>query len=228
MGVHDGHRERLKERFIEHGLTSFNELNALEMLLFYAIPRKDTNPIAHALLDRFGSLNAVFDASVRELCEVEGIGQNAAVLISLIPQIMRKSLISAGEKNPVINSSREAAQYLIPRYMYEKEEFILLLCLDSKRQLIACVEVSRGVVNSVDANVRKVAETALKNRAVSVILAHNHPDSIAKPSREDDFVTTQVRAAMEALGIPMRDHIIVAGEEYFSYLDTGIYDLYRY
>ena len=79
MGVHDGHRERLKERFIEHGLTSFNELNALEMLLFYAIPRKDTNPIAHALLDRFGSLNAVFDASVRELCEVEGIGQNAAV-----------------------------------------------------------------------------------------------------------------------------------------------------
>ena len=112
--------------------------------------------------------------------------------------------------------------------MYEKEEFILLLCLDSKRQLISCVEVSRGVVNSVDANVRKVAETALKNRAVSVILAHNHPDSIAKPSREDDFVTTQVRAAMEALGIPMRDHIIVAGEEYFSYLDTGIYDLYRY
>lgn len=222
MGVHDGHRERLRERFLEHGLDNFNELNALELLLFYAIPRRDTNPIAHALLDRFGSLHAVFDASVRELCEVEGVGESAAVLIRLIPQIMRKSLISAGSSNPVITNSREAAAYLIPRFMYEKEEVLLLLCLDSKRQLISCTELSRGVVNAVEVNVRRMAEIALKNRACYAIISHNHPDSIALPSKEDDHVTKLAFAALDALGIPLVDHLIVAKEDYVSYSDSGV------
>lgn len=227
MGVHDGHRERLRKRFLEHGLSNFNELNALELLLFYALPRKDTNPIAHALLDRFGNLYGVFDASVRELCEVEGIGESAATLINLIPHIMRKSLISVGESNPVITNSREAAEYLVPRFMFEKEELILLLCLNSKKQLISCTELSRGVVNAVEVNVRRMAEIALKNRACYVIMAHNHPDSMARPSREDDHVTKLAFAALDALGIPLVDHIIVAKDEYISYSDSGAIHLLR-
>ena len=226
MGVHDGHRERLKNGYIEHGLDSFNDLNALELLLFYAIPRKDTNVIAHELLDHFGSLACVLNASVYELMEVRGIGESAAILISMLPQLMRKSLISEGEDHPIINSTRKAAEYLIPRFAYEKDEVFLLMCLDSQRKLICCVEVARGVVNSVETNVRRIAELALKNRASSVIISHNHPDKIIYPSREDDYVTKQTIAAMNAICIPMADHIIVAGDKYVSYSEKGMLDFY--
>lgn len=222
MGIHDGHRERLRSRFIEHGLDSFNELNALELLLFYAIPRKDTNPIAHALLDRFGSLSGVFDAGIRELTEVDGVGESAAVLIKLVPQLVRKSSISRRGSNLCITNSKEAAEYLVPQYLFEKEEFILLLCLDSRRRLISCTELGRGVVNAVDINVRRIAEIALKNRASYVMISHNHPDSSAMPSREDDYATQQVFNAMQSIGIPLLDHIIVSGEDYSSYSDSGM------
>lgn len=227
MGIHDGHRERLRSRFIEHGLDNFNELNALELLLFYAIPRKDTNPIAHALLDRFGSLYGIFDAGERELMEVEGVGESAAALIRLIPQLVRKSYMSRSGSNPVIGSTRAAAEYLIPRYLFEKDEFILLMCLDSGKRLISCTEMGRGVVNAVDVNVRRIAETALKNRASYVIISHNHPDGNAMPSREDDYVTKRVYSALEAINISLSDHIIVSGERYSSYLESGLLDLYR-
>lgn len=227
MGVHDGHRERLKSRYIEHGLGGFSELNALELLLFYAIPRKDTNVLAHKLLDRFGSLSGVFDASIYELMEVPGIGESTAVLISMIPHIMRKSLISETEKNPIISSTKAAVQYLSPRYAYEKEEIFCMLCLDAQKKLISCIEVARGVVNSVETNVRRIAELALKHRATSVIISHNHPDKVVYPSREDDYVTTQMSKALSALSIHFDDHIIIAGEHYASYAESGMFDLYR-
>ena len=227
MGIHDGHRERLRSRFIEHGLENFNELNALELLLFYAIPRKDTNPIAHALLDRFGSLYGVFDAGERELMEVEGVGESAAALIRLIPQLVRKSYMSRSDSNTAIASSRDAAEYLMPRFLFEKDEFILLMCLDSRKRLISCTEIGRGVVNAVDVNVRRIAETALKSRASYVVISHNHPDGNVLPSREDDYVTKRVYSALDAINIPLLDHIIVSGERYSSYSDSGILDMFR-
>lgn len=227
MGVHDGHRERLKERFVEHGLDSFNEVNALELLLFYAIPRKDTNVIAHELLNRFGSLSQVFDAGVRELCEVPGIGENAAVLLKLIPAIIKKSMIEQGEKAPVLNNTKAAAKFLVPRFMFEREEFILMLCLDSQRRLISCTEIGRGVPNAVDTNVRRIAELALKNRASYVMIAHNHPDGVALPSREDDYMTRQTRAALDAIFVPLVDHYIVAGKDVTSYHDSGFFTLFH-
>jgi len=227
MSVHDGHRDRLKARYIEHGLANFNDLNALELLLFYAIPRKDTNILAHDLLDRFGSLAGVFDASIYELMEVRGIGESAAVLISMIPHIMRKSLISEHDKNPTINSTKAAVNFLMPRFAYEREEIFLMLCLDAQKKLISCLEVARGVVNSVETNVRRIAELALKSRASSVIISHNHPDRVPFPSREDDYVTKQSSAALEAICIPLDDHIIIAGEKYVSYAESGMFDLYR-
>ena len=115
MGVHNGHRERLKNRFIEHGLVNFNELNALELLLFYAIPRKDTNELAHALLDRFETLSGVFEASFQELTEVPGIGENAATLILLIPQIIRKCFETKDGNVEFITNSEAAGRYFVPR-----------------------------------------------------------------------------------------------------------------
>lgn len=228
MGVHNGHRERLKNRFIEHGLVNFNELNALELLLFYAIPRKDTNELAHALLDRFETLSGVFEASFQELTEVPGIGENAATLILLIPQIIRKCFETKDGNVEFITNSEAAGRYFVPRFMFEKEEVVYLLCLDAQKRVISCTEMGRGVVNSVQTSVRRIVETALKKRACSVILAHNHPDGLAIPSREDDIVTKQVCTSLDLVGIPLIDHIIVSGDDFVSYADSGFLGLYRY
>ena len=228
MGVHDGHRDRLRKSFLEHGLQSMHDINALELLLFYAIPRRDTNEIAHHLLDRFGTLDGVFSASAEELCEVDGIGENAAALIMLIPEIMKKSRLSKSREIKQIRSSDDAGEYLLPYFMNEKEEVVYLLCLDAKRAVICCTEMGRGVVNTVDASIRRIVEKALKVRACSVIISHNHPNGLAIPSREDDMFTSALFNALETVGIRLEDHIIVADEDYISLADTGMLSLYRY
>jgi DNA repair protein RadC len=228
MGVHDGHRERLRKSYLEHGLMSMNDINALELLLFYAIPRRDTNEIAHHLLERFGSLDAVFSAPVEELREVDGIGESAAALIALIPDIMKKSRLSKSREIRQIRSSEDAGAYLLPYFMNEKDEVVYLLCLDSKRAVICCTEMGRGVVNSVDTSIRRIVEKALKVRACSVIIAHNHPDCIALPSREDDVFTRALYNALETVGIRLEDHIIVADEDYISVADTGMLHMCKY
>lgn len=222
MGVHDGHRDRLRDRFREHGLDSFNDLNALELLLFYAIPRRDTNEIAHALLDHFGSLHAVFEASEQELCAVPGVGLQAATLLRLLPQVMRKSACSKAVNIKTIRTTAEAAKYLIPRFLYEQDEVILLLCLDSQKRVITCAEVGRGVVNASETSLRRIVETALKHKSASVILAHNHPDGVACPSVEDDVMTKQIFRSLSLVGISLEDHIVVAGEAYASFRDIGM------
>lgn len=228
MSVHDGHRDRLKERFSEHGLESFNDLNALELLLFYAIPRRDTNPIAHELLDRFGSLSAVLSASERELTDVPGVGENAARLIRLVPEMMRKSCISKAKEIKFINNSSDAGRYLMPRFLNEQDEVVYMLCLDSKRSVICCLEMGRGVVNSVEANIRRIVETALKNKATTVIIAHNHPSGIALPSREDDYFTRRLYNSLNLIGIKLEDHLIIVGNDFVSLADSGVMGMYKY
>lgn len=228
MGVHDGHRERLRQSFLEHGLSGMNDINALELLLFYAVPRRDTNELAHLLLQHFGSLDGVFSASAEELCEVEGIGAYAASLLTLVPEIMKKSRLSKSREIRQIRSSDDAGEYLLPYFMNERDEVVYLLCLDSKRAVICCAEMGRGVVNSVDTSVRRIVEKALKVKACSVIIAHNHPDGLALPSREDDLFTKCLYNALETVGIRLEDHIIVADEDYISVADTGMMALYKY
>ena len=203
MGVHDGHRERLKSRFLEHGIDSFNDLNALELLLFYAIPRRDTNVIAHALLDRFGGLSGVFEASVPELTDVPGVGENAALLLKLVPQMMKKYELSKVGDMRTFRSSSQVA--------------------DSRNNMLCCEVLNHGVVNAVDISTRRLLETALKHKASAVVLAHNHPDGVAMPSREDEAFTEKALEALRLMGIRMMDHIIVAGKNYFSMRESGFY-----
>lgn len=222
MGIHDGHRDRLRERYTEHGLDTFNDLNVLELLLFYAIPRRDTNELAHALLDHFGTLDAVFDASIRQLEEVPGIGHNAALLINLIPQLGRRYAISRTGVVDVFDSARAASRYFIPRLGSEKEERVMLLCLNPQKQLVSAVHLAKGVVNGVSLNTRLVVETALKYRASSVILAHNHPSGNAMPSIDDEMITRKIRDALKLVDIALDDHLIIAGQNYFSFEAAGL------
>ena len=228
MDVHDGHRERLKQSFIEHGLDAMNDITALELLLFYAVPRRDTNELAHRLLDRFENLSNVFQASIQELTEVQGIGENTAILLTMLPQMMKKSAVSATRTIRQLRTSREAGMYFIPRFINERDELMLAAFLNTQRTILCCCEVGRGVVNGVDINVRRIVEKALKVRASSVIVAHNHPNGNLMPSREDDLFTKRLYNSLDLVGIRLADHVIVSGDEYISIADTGMMQLYRF
>jgi DNA repair protein RadC len=173
-------------------------------------------------------MQAVFDASEQELCEVNGIGPSAAALIRLVPQIMRKSAVDRAAEMRCIQSTLDARDYLMPHFLYEQNEVALMLCLDTQNRVIKCVELSRGTVNKVNLDVRMILETALKLRAAKVILAHNHPDSPALNSREDDMVTQQILRSLDAVGITLRDHLIFSRDQFFSYADAGSLRLFMF
>lgn len=228
MDVHDGHRKRLKKRFAEYGLDNFEDINAIELLLFYAVPRHDTNTIAHALIDRFGSLNEVFEASAAELMKVDGIGESTALLLKLVPQMSRRYQISKNncEKGTILSSTTQAGGFILPLFMYETSEVVYLICLDSKCKVISCKKLSQGVVNAAEVSVRRIVEIALNNNAVSVILAHNHTCGLALPSREDELTTRKIASALALVGITLKDHFIVADEDYISFADSGLLNRY--
>lgn len=223
LGVHDGHRDRMRQRFTEHGLENFDDHTVLELLLFYARPRSDTNPLAHALLEYFGSLAAVFDAPAEELCRIPGVGETTATLIKLIPQVARRYQMSKSSVEGIITSSHQAGEFLSPRFYGEKDEVVYLLCLDAKGKIIACKFMGRGSVNSANVSIRKIVETALLYNATSVILAHNHTSGIALPSKEDEFTTRKVDGALATVDIALIDHIIVADEDFVSMADNGFF-----
>jgi len=227
MSIHDGHRERLKKRFYEYGLDSFTDVNVLELLLFFSIPRRDTNETAHRLIKEFGSLDAVFRASVRELECVEGVGFNSALLITFIAQLIKKIEVSKTAEIKKIMNGKDAGNYFVPRFKNEPDEILYLLCLNANREIISCTEMARGSVRAVELNVRRVMETALKQKAVSVIIAHNHPGGQVNPSIEDDVMTKKMFRALAPLGIVLEDHIVVAGDRYFSFARGGFMDIYR-
>lgn len=223
VGVHDGHRDRLKKRFWEQGLDGFEDHNVLELLLFFAMPRCDTNPTAHALLDAFGSLSGVMEASPDELRAVDGVGENAATLMRLIPAVCRRYMTDRENSFDVIDVSEKAAVMLLPRYLLERDEVVYIMCLDSKNKLLCCRELFRGVVNSAEISIRKIAELALAKNASGVIISHNHISGIALPSAEDEYTTKKLCSALEAIGITLVDHIIVAGDDYISMKDSRLF-----
>lgn len=222
MSEHDGHRSRMKRRFLLHGLSNFDDHNVLELLLFYALPRKDTNALAHRLLNTFGSLDGVFEAPPEALMRVEGIGENAAVLIHLVPEAARRYRIAKESIDTVLLSSHDVGQYLVPYFLNCRGEAVYLLCLDPRCRVIGCHELSAGDPTSVSISVRQIVEIALTQNASSVILAHNHPNGLAIPSKEDIASTRRIREALSLVNISLLDHIVVAGEDYVSLADSGM------
>ena len=223
MDVHSGHRARMKARFLKYGLDGFADHEVLELLLFFALPQRDVNPLAHELLNRFGTLSNVLDASVEELCAVPGVGDNAAALLRLIPQISRRYMMSRTDFDRIIDSSEKAGNYLVPRFYGEHDEVVYLLCLDAKYKVLDCPLVMRGSVNTVSFSVRRVVECALAAGASAAVLAHNHTSGIALPSKEDADTTVRMREVLASVDITLTDHIIVADDDYVSMADNGYF-----
>ena len=221
MSIHDGHRQRLKDRFLQQGLDSFTDIQVLELLLFYAIPRRDTNPIAHALLNKFGSLRQVLDAPVDRLTEVEFITENAAVLLKLAPAMLRYYQVDKIQEEMPLVTIAACGDYLKHFFLGRKNETVFLLCLDAKCKVLSCREVGEGSVNSANVPIRRIVEIALTEGASTVILAHNHPSGIAIPSGEDIATTRRLAAALSTVDVILADHIVVADDDYVSMVQSG-------
>lgn len=221
MSVHDGHRKRMKQRFLEEGLDHFTDVQVLELLLFYCIARQDTNPIAHRLLEHFGSLSQVLEAPVEELCKVEGIGENTAVFLRLVTQVGRFYLTDRASKAKILPTLESCAKYLQSFFFGRNVETVFLLCLDAKCKMLCCKKISEGDVNSASLSVRKIVETALNINASSVVLAHNHPGGMAIPSSADIQTTMRIAAALRAVDVNFIDHILVTDDDYVSLAQSG-------
>lgn len=221
MGLHDGHRARKKEQFRQHGLDSFADHEVLELALYYAIPRRDTNEIAHRLLQKFGSLQNVFAAPAEELAKVDGVGESAALFLTLLPQVQKRAMRSGG-KERVLNSVDKCGRYFLELLGHERQELLYQACLDGKGKLLSCKKLSQGSADCTSLSVRQVVENALLSGASAVVLAHNHPSGVALPSPADMEATTQVRDALKRLDIRLIDHIIVADGDYVSMASSGL------
>ncbi len=223
MSIHAGHRQRLKDRFRREGLDNFDELYVLELLLFYAIPQKDTNPLAHRLLDHFGSLSGVLGASADELEKVEGVGKNAATFLSLITQVCRYYQVKRTEPGEILRTIDQCGNYLMPHFIGRENETVFMLCLDAKCKVICCKMVGEGSVNSANIPIRRVVEMALAANATTVVLAHNHPSGLAIPSADDVQTTHRVAAALAAVEISLADHIVVSQNDFVSIVQSQYY-----
>ena len=221
MGIHDGHREKMRARFLATGLEGFADHEALELLLYYAIPRRDTNPLAHALIERYGSLRGVLTAPVEDLERVPGVGERAAVLIHLVARMYERSRTEESSRPVILNSTEKAGEYLLHRLAGKAREEVYQLCLDRKGKLLACKRLTEGGGSWAELNVRRLVENVLLLSASAVILGHNHPSGVALPSQEDFTATEKVREALSAVGVTLLDHIIVADDDFVSMADSG-------
>lgn len=227
--LHAGHRDRLRTRFREEGLDSFEAHQILELLLFHVIPRGDTNPIAHRLMKRFGSLSAVLEADPNDVASVEGMGEKAALFLSMIPQVTRRYFHDRVLRDrPKLNSSETVAEYLIPLMAGRPEEVFYVLCLDTQCRVVYPALISEGTVKEAAVYPRHVVEAAIRHRAASVILAHNHPAGTIKPSQQDHQLTKLLVQALGPLDIKVLDHIIVAGDQAFSFARENILPVFEH
>ena len=226
MGVHDGHRKRLKTQFLIHG-EDFHDHQLLELLLCYAIPQGDVNGLAHALLDQFGSLAGVFDALPPSLTRVDGVGEHTAVLLKLVPKLAGRYDRDRASLGTVLNSTRAARDYLLPYFQTgPRNEMVYLVCMDAKYKVLGCHKLGEGTVNAADITPRRVVELALAHNASAVLLAHNHVSGLALPSNADLMTTQQLRAILRSVDVELLDHLIFTDDDMVSLKDSGLLNGY--
>ncbi|MBR5528711.1 MAG: RadC family protein [Clostridia bacterium] len=216
--THEEHRKRMKARFLEHGFEHFNDFEILEMILFYSLPRKDTRPIAINLIKKFGSLSAVLEASINELCSVDGISSHSATLIKLIPELARVYVSDNNQGITSFSDYTSAGKYFVSAFVGMQEERIVVAFLDNSMNLIKSKVFDAGDVSSSFISNRNITRMALESGATHVMMAHNHPKGIAIPSAGDLSATRSISAALEIVGVELNEHFVVSGDKYMGIL----------
>ena len=223
--LHDGHRNRLRDEFLSLGENqTMHDHKLLEMLLFYAIPRKDTNPIAHELINTFGSFAGVFDAEVEDLAKIKGMTKNAAVLIKSILPIARAYIESKSDTNKCIKTFEDMGSFFMAKYLGIKSETASMLCLNGKGEILSFEVLSDGDLDSTGLSIRTVLQQVIKTSATAVVIAHNHPSGVALPSPADVEITKMVADALKTISVHLIDHIIIANNDYVSMAQSSKYE----
>lgn len=218
--LHENHRARMHERVARTGMDDFAPHEVLEYLLYLAIPRQDTNPLAHRLLDHFGSLTAVLEASEEELCKVQGIGPKSARVICTVMQVGRCYQLERTRKKRRFENAGQLTEYCVPLFYGLTDECFYLIGLDDDLRILRTMKMWQGAVNSIPVSLRRIAQEALKMGATGVVVAHNHPAGLAAPSANDILTTVMMKESLDGLGIVLLDHIIVSGEDALSMKQT--------
>lgn len=222
--LHEGHRERAREEFLQHGFDQNTPPHKiLELLLFYCVQRADTNPIAHELIAKYGSVAGVLDAPIEELAEFKGLSRRSATLIKMIMPIARRYLYDKSEQKPTFCSLDEIGKYILAQYIGETKEKIAVMCLDAKGSLISFDFLDEGDVSSVGLSMRDLAKTTLSGNATAAVLCHNHPNGIAIPSESDVSLTKEAADTLSKIGVQLIDHIIVGDTDFVSMAQSEQY-----
>ena len=224
--MHEGHRSRLKKKFLLNDMDYFEDHEALELILFYAIPRKNTNDVAHNLLKKFGSLDKILDAPIKILQEVEGVGESAAILITSISSIIRIYLERKYSGSENYLSLKDLSDKLMLKFTSRLEEVVAIALVDAKGKLIYDGIVNKGSVSAVEIYARKIIELIVLYNASGVMLAHNHPSGFALPSSDDIETTKKLSDILKSMKVELLDHIIVADGDYISLRESGMHELF--
>jgi len=219
---HLGHRDRLKARFERAGITGLQDYEILEIILFYALPRKDVKPLAKELLKRFGSLKGVLDAGRESLQDIPGIGRHTAVLFSIVRDLGSLYLRQRAEEHEQISSTKELIDYCLSSMGGLKDEHFAVIYLNARNRIIKVETIQEGIVNQAVVYPRKVLEKALKHKASAIILVHNHPSGHVRPSDADIRLTRVLQDAARVMDIALHDHLIVGENRFFSFREEGI------
>ncbi len=214
-----GHRQRLRERFFQNGIESFHDYEVLELLLTLATPRKDMKPQAKELMRRFGSLSGVLEAPTSVLLDVQGMGQVNVFALKLPHAVGRRYLFEQTKGKDYLASSRTVKDYLTHNLRERNREIFMVIFLDGQNQIIKMEEMFAGTLNTSAVYPRQVVQSVLDYDAVSVILVHNHPSGGLTPSSSDRAVTKKLQTALAAIDVEILDHLIVGGNEFFSFAD---------
>lgn len=221
MAIHDGHRNRMRQRIEKDGIESLQEHEILEYLLYAVVPRKDTNELAHKIIEICGNLNGVFDQSIERLQKIEGVTYNMAIFLSSMSGIIRRYLLLE-ESGINISNVQECVKIMRPIFETLKYEEMHMLLGNSKGKYLKRVLVAKGNASEVHCNVRDLVDIALRNNASRVVIIHNHPSNRPQASFADDLLTEKIFMAFNMIGIKFQDHIIVTKDSYFSYSENGV------
>lgn len=225
---HKGHRQRMRERVQSYGLDSLAEHEALEYVLYLTNAQKDTNGIAHDLIDRFGDFAAVLEASEEELCTVEGVGPSTARMLHLLPQISRYYGRSRTSTTRRIKTTEQMGSYLMAKFAWSDYERAMLVSLDSRKRVRAAVWLREGTSDRVSLDIKNVVAAAIKGGTDAVVLCHNHPNGVALPSLEDMDATGSIARALGLVNVHLLDHFILTDTEYFSMRDANRLPIYDF
>ena len=220
--IHEGHRDRMRNRYLQEGADGMASHEILEILLYGTIPRGDTNEIAHHLLDEFGSISNLIEADPHEIAKTAGVGIKSAVFLSLLHELVLRYEREKLEQKPALTSIPRSVDYCKALLAFRPRECFYAICLDSRRKIIHTSKISEGTVNDAAVSPRLVVEKALRYKATGVLLCHNHPSGNVKPSYEDIILTNQLKNMLEPLGVQVVDHIIIGENQYFSFFENDM------